>query len=117
MLKPVKWVGGADKEFAKLPKPVKSDFGHGLYLAQKGTKADYAKPLKGFGGAGVLELKADEDGETYRAVYTVQLAGTVYVLAAFHKKAKRGIDLPQHEKDLIRQRLKQAQEIHRRGSG
>lgn len=117
MLEPVVFVGGADKEFSKLPKTVVREFGHGLYLAQKGGKAAFAKPLKGFRGAGVLELVIEEAGEAYRAVYTVQLAGTVYVLAAFHKKAKRGIDLPQHEKDLIQQRLKQAREIHRRASG
>ncbi len=117
MLKKIEWVGGAKGEFESLPKPVKVEFGHGLYLAQKGDKAAFAKVLKGFGNAGVLELRESLDGETYRAMYTVQLSGTVYVLAAFHKKSKRGIDLPQHEKELLQLRLKKAQEIHRRGSG
>jgi phage-related protein len=110
-------IGGAKSEFNSLPKSVVVEFGHGLYLAQKGEKAAFAKVLKGFGNAGVLELREGHDGETYRAIYTVQFEEGVYVLAAFHKKAKRGIDLPQHEKDLIQLRLKQAREIHRRGSG
>lgn len=116
MIKPIIWIGGAQSEFSALPKKVVREFGHGLWLAQKGDKAAFAKVLKGFGSAGVLELRESFDGEAYRAMYTVQLAGTVYVLAAFHKKAKRGIDLPQHEKDLLQQRLKQAREIHRRRS-
>ena len=117
MIKPVIWVSGAKKEFSELPHSVQGDFGHGLYMAQKGEKASFAKPLKGFGGAGVLELRDNLDGETYRAVYTVQFQGTVYVLAAFHKKAKRGIDLPQHEKELIQQRLKDARRMYEGGAG
>jgi hypothetical protein len=30
----------------------------------------FEKDLKGFGGAGVLEIVDDHDGDTYRAVYT-----------------------------------------------
>jgi phage-related protein len=66
--------------------------------------------LKGFGGAGVLEVVDDFDGDTYRAVYTVRFAGVVYVLHAFQKKAKRGIATPKREIDLIEQRLKRARE-------
>lgn len=117
MPKKIVWIGASKSEFLSLPKSVIAEFGHGLYLAQKGEKAAFAKVLKGFGNAGVLELREGHDGETYRAIYTVQFEGIVYVLAAFHKKSRRGIDLPQHEKDLIQLRLKQAREIHRRGSG
>lgn len=51
----------------------------------------------------------DYDTNTYRAVYTVQFAGVVYVLHAFQKKAKRGIATPQQDMDLVKQRLLQAQ--------
>ena len=90
------------------------DFGQGsgqtaaLSEAQLGGKAPYAKPLKGFGGAGVLEIVDDFDGDTYRAVYTVKFAHAVYVLHAFQKKAKRGIATPKSELDLIERRLKRA---------
>jgi phage-related protein len=66
--------------------------------------------LKGFGGAGVLEVVDDFDGDAYRAVYTVRFAGVVYVLHAFQKKAKHGIATPKREIDLIEQRLKRAKE-------
>ena len=78
------------------------------------------KPLSGFGGAGVLEIVDDFDGNTYRAVYTVQLADAVYVLHAFQKKSKKGIATPKPVLDLIRSRLKLAREHHaewRRASG
>ncbi len=68
-----------------------------------------AKPLKGFGGAGVLEIVDSFAGDAYRAVYTVQLATAVYVLHAFQKKSTRGIATPQRELDLVRARLRQAE--------
>jgi phage-related protein len=71
-----------------------------------------AKPLRGFGGAGVLEVVEDHDGDTYRAVYTVRLAGRVYVLHAFQKKSKSGIATPRAEINLIKARLKRAEELH-----
>jgi phage-related protein len=82
--------------------------GGALWEAQCGRKAPYAKPLKGFGGAGVLEVVDDFDGDTYRAVYTVRFAGVVYVLHAFQKKSKRGMVTPRQEIALILQRLQRA---------
>jgi phage-related protein len=75
-----------------------------------------AKPLKGFGGASVMEIIDRHDTNTYRAVYTVQFADVIYVLHAFQKKSKRGIATPQKELDLIRRRLAEAQRLHRQRS-
>jgi len=94
-----------------LPRPVQRVFGYALYAAQCGEKPPEAKPLKGFGGAGVLELVEDYKGNTYRAVYTVRFAGKIYVLHVFQKKAKRGIVMPKREVDLIRERLKRAESL------
>jgi len=77
--------------------------------AQLGEKAETAKPLKGFGGAGVLEVVEDFDGSTYRAVYTVRFSTAVYVLHAFQKKSKKGIATPKKEIDLVKARLKLAE--------
>lgn len=84
--------------------------GYALYLAQMDNKHLDAKPLKGFGGAGVLEIVADHDGDTFRAVYTVRFANAVYALHAFQKKSRRGIATPKREVERIRQRLRRAQE-------
>ncbi len=84
--------------------------GYALHFAQAGDKHPSAKPLKGFRGAGVLEVVEDHDGNAYRAVYTVRLAGAVYVLHAFQKKSKKGAATPKRELDLIRKRLKLAEQ-------
>jgi len=86
--------------------------GTALHWAQLGEKHPDAKPMKGFKGANVLEIVEDYDGDTYRAVYTVRLAETVYVLHAFQKKSKRGIATPKRDVDLIKSRLKDAKAHH-----
>lgn len=73
--------------------------------------------MKGFGGAGVLEVVERDDVNTYRAVYTVRFAGIIYVLHAFQKKSKRGIRTPRQDIDMIKSRLRAAQEHHTQATG
>lgn len=87
-------------------------FGYALFLAQTGKRHPDAKPLKGFGGASVLEVVEDYRSDTYRAVYTVKFPEAVYVLHVFQKKAKHGIATPKQELELIKGRLKRAIEFH-----
>jgi phage-related protein len=96
-----------------MPESVQETFGYALYLAQTGGKAAKAKPLAGFGSAGVLEIVENDSDGTYRAVYTVRFANAVYVLHCFQKKSKSGIATPKIEIDLIQSRLKLA-EAHAR---
>ena len=98
-----------------MPSDVVGVFGFALHLAQSGKKHGDAKPLKGFGGASVLEVVEDHMGDTYRAVYTVKIAGSVYVLHCFQKKSKHGIETPKQDMDLIQERLKAAQ-AHAKGA-
>ncbi|MEQ8968965.1 MAG: type II toxin-antitoxin system RelE/ParE family toxin [Coleofasciculus sp. C1-SOL-03] len=109
-LKPVEWVGSSLEDLKTFPEEVQQVVGYALYLAQCGEKHPSAKPLKGFKGAGVLEVVENFDKDTYRAVYTVKLAGVVYVLHAFQKKSKQGIATPKQEIELIETRLKRAKE-------
>ena len=97
-----------------MPGEVVEVFGFALHLAQTGRKHDQAKPLKGFGGASVLEIVEDHFGDTFRAVYTVKIDDAVYVLHCFQKKSKRGIETPKKEMDIVRERLKAAQ-AHAKG--
>jgi phage-related protein len=108
--KHILWVGSSKKDLMAMPDEVRSAFGFALYLAQQGKKHHNAKPLKGFSGAGVLEVVEDCLGDTFRAVYTVKIAEVIYVLHCFQKKSKRGIETPKQEIDLIRDRLKMAQD-------
>ena len=111
-IKEIEWIGSARKDLQALTLSVRRVFGYALYAVQLGEKPPEAKPLKGFGGAGVLELIEDFKGGTYRAVYTVRFATKVYVLHVFQKKAKHGIATPDHEMDLIRERLKRAEKLY-----
>lgn len=93
-----------------MPSEVIDTFGYALHLAQHGGKHPDAKALKGFGSAGVLEVVENDDGNTYRAVYTVKFDHAIYVLHCFQKKSHKGIATPKQDMDLIRGRLIQAQE-------
>ena len=112
IIKTVVWVGPSRKELKAFPRPVQRAVGLALYAAQLGETPPDAKPLKGLGGAGVLELVEDHRGDTYRAVYTVRFATKIYVLHAFQKKSKHGIATPQKEIELIRARLKWAERLY-----
>lgn len=106
--KPIKWVASAKRDLDAMPEEVKDVFGHAIDLAQAGGKHVDAKPLTGFGSAGVLEVVEDFRSGTYRAVYTVKFAGWVYVLHCFQKKSKSGIKTPREDIELIDARLKAA---------
>src|ERR1700683_253057 len=99
--KSVRWVGTSKDDLRGFPREVRLRVGSALWEAQIGRKASYARPMKGFGSAGVLEIVDDFDGNTFRAVYTVRFAMAVYVLHAFQKKSKRGIATPKAERDTI----------------
>lgn len=112
-MKPLRWVGRSKDDLDAFPGPARREAGYALYLAQNGMKAVKAKPLKGFAGAGVLEVIADHDGNAYRAVYTVKFAEAVYLLHAFQKKSKKGIATPRSHLEIVKQRLTLAAEQHR----
>lgn len=111
-LKPLIWIGTSKSDLIDFPQEVVGAIGYALYEAQKGNKHPSAKPLQGFGGAGVLEVIEDHDGDTFRAVYTVKLAARIYVLHAFQKKSKSGIATPKAIIGLVKARLKRAEEVH-----
>ncbi|RDL14832.1 type II toxin-antitoxin system RelE/ParE family toxin [Serratia fonticola] len=114
-MKPLYWVGSSKKDLQSLPEEVQDVFGYALHLAQAGGKHSQTKPLRRFGGAGVLEVVEDFLTDTYRAVYTVKFGDAVYVLHAFQKKSSAGIATPKPDMDKIRERLKAA-ENHARGA-
>lgn len=111
-LKPLVFVGSSRDDLRELPKEVRTVFGAALHAAQLGGRHDHARPLKGFGGAGVLEVVEDFDGDAFRAIYTVRFKDVIYVLHVFQKKSKRGIETPRHEIDLVWRRLEAAREMH-----
>ncbi len=109
--KPLAWLGSSKKDLMALPVGVRMFFGHALDFAQRGERHDSAKVLKGFGGTGVLEIVEDDQGNTYRAAYTVKFKEAVFVLHVFQKKSKSGISTPKPDMDIIRERLKVAEKL------
>lgn len=106
------WIGSSRKDIQVFPQAVRRAFGLSLFAAQSGEWPAEAKPLQGFGGAGVVELVEDHKGDTYRAVYTVRLAARIYVLHVFQKKSRRGVATPKYDLEKIRERLKVAERLH-----
>ena len=113
-IKPVIWIGTTRADLSRFPEEVKDAIGYALYMAQRGAKHPDAKPLRGFGGAGILEIVVSHAGDAYRAVYAVRLAGRIYALHVFQKKSRSGIKTPKSEIELIKARLKRAEEEHAR---
>ena len=111
VLKPVYWMGSSRKDLRAFPKKVQTEVGHALYAAQQGELDPDAKPLKGFGGAHVIEIVSRFSGDAYRTVYASGFGDAVYVLHAFQKKSTKGIVTPKREMDLIRARLKDAERL------
>lgn len=107
--KPLFWIGRSRDDLQACPDEVQDVIGYALHWAQRGGKSPTAKPLQGFGGAGVLEIVDDYNSDTYRAVYTVRFAGAVYVLHVFQKKSRKGVVTPKQDIDLVKTRLKRAE--------
>ena len=109
--KPLFWAGSSKKDLLALPREVRRFFGHALDVAQTGGQNEKAKVMHGFGDAGVLEVVENDEGGTYRAVYTVRFAEAVFVLHCFQKKSKSGSETPKADMDIIRARLKAAAKL------
>jgi len=109
--RPLLWVASSKRDYREFPSRVQDRFGFELYLVQTGQHPSSAKLLRGL-GSGTVELVEDFDGDTYRAVYTVRFSEAVYILHAFKKKSKRGVKTPQGDIDLVRRRLRDAEQDH-----
>jgi phage-related protein len=107
--RPISWIKAALKDFERFPLEAQSVCLAALTIAAEGGKADIAKPFKGL-GSGILEIALPWHGNAFRVVYAVQIRDEIWVLHAFQKKSTQGIKTPQHEIELIENRLKKLKE-------
>ena len=110
--RPVFYLGSSEDDLKEMPIEVQRTIQVALVHAQLGGKHPKATPMKGFGGASVLEVRVWGIGGTYRAMYTVRFKEAVYVLHAFHKKSKHGKETPAKEISIVKARLKEAELDH-----
>jgi phage-related protein len=108
--RPVSWVKAARKAFDDFPKDTQDEALAALTIAADGGFPSNAKPMKGL-GSGVFEVALRHRTDAYRAVYTVQFEGALWVVHAFQKKSKSGIKTPKQEIDLILERIRRLKEI------
>ncbi|MGO2369703.1 MAG: type II toxin-antitoxin system RelE/ParE family toxin [Serratia sp. (in: enterobacteria)] len=106
------WIASSKKDLLSLPDEVIKSVGFSLHCAQAGLTPSGVKVLKGFQGAGVLEIVEDHDGNTYRAVYTLRFEDTLFVLHCFQKKSKTGVATPKADIELIKSRLNRAKQVY-----
>lgn len=110
VLRPVVWMGNSLRNLQAFPRGAQKLIGDELQLIQFGGMPRDAKPFKGV-GSGVFEIALRFEGDAYRTVLAVQLGERIYVLHAFQKKSKKGIETPKPDVDLIKQRYKEAKEL------
>ena len=115
-MKPISFIGSSQEDIRAFPEEVKDDIGYALFQVQMGETPVCAKRLKGL-GSGVLEIIEDFRGGSYRAVYTVKFEKIVYVLHCFQKKSKQGIKTPPRDMEIIKGRVKRAEEDYKARKG
>ena len=110
ILRGVVWMGDAKNNLREFPEGARKLIGDELQLIQFGGMPRDTKPFKGI-GSGVLEIAVRYDKDAYRTVVAVQLGKKLYVLHAFQKKSKRGIETPKRDIELIKRRYREAKEL------
>jgi len=110
VLRPVVWMGSSKKDLRSFPDGAQKLLGDELQLIQFGGMPRDVKPFKGV-GSGVLEIALRYATDAWRVVLAVQIGRRIYVLHAFQKKSKKGIETPKRDVDLIKKRYAEAQEL------
>ena len=95
----------------ELPEAVRREFGHELFMVEKGEQPDNASPFEGSSGANIMKLVERYDKDTYRCVYTAKLDSGIYVLHAYMKKSKEGKKTLKQIVETVEARYKAALEM------
>ena len=112
-MKELIWIGSSHKDLKEFPPAVSSAIGYALFFAQTGKKHSHTKVFSGMGGAGVIEIRENDQSGTYRLIYTIEIEECVFVLHAFQKKSKSGMATPKNEIEMIKSRLGEARALYK----
>ena len=112
MLKPVEWVGSSKADLKRFPDLLQDRMGFAIYRAQAGLRHRDAKPLRGF-GAGVLEvvraMTATPFGPSTRSASRRRSMSCM----PSRRRPGGGLPTPRKEIDLVRRRLRAAEQHYR----
>lgn len=112
-MKELIFVGTSKEDLLEFPDDVQDKTGYALYLEQMGDKPAKSKVLKGFGSANIREIVDRDASGTYRTVYTVEKPEFIFVVHAFQKKSKSGIETPPQEINKVKLRLKEVDALYK----
>jgi phage-related protein len=112
VLRPIVWLGDSKRNLRDFPDGAQKLLGDELQLIQFSGMPRDAKPFKGV-GSGVFEIALRYASDAYRVVLALQIGSRIYVLHAFQKKSKKGIETPKRDVDLIKRRYAEAKELAR----
>jgi len=108
--RPVVWLGDSKRNLRDFPDGAQKLLGDEIQLIQFGGMPRDAKPFKGV-GSGVVEIALRYSSDAYRVVLALQIGSRIYVLHAFQKKSKKGIETSKRDVELIKKRYAEAQEL------
>ena len=84
------------------PEGVRQNFGFELWQLQLGERPSDYRPLPSI-GAGVYELRDQDERAWYRVVYLSRINDVIYVLHCFEKKSR---EMPRKDFEKAKQRFK-----------
>ena len=82
----VAWEGDSREVLISFPESVKHNFGFYLWQLHQGEKPTNYRPLPSV-GAGVYELRDQDERAWYRVVYLSRINDVIHLLHCFEKKA------------------------------
>ena len=101
-LAPIAWEGDSREVLKGFPEGVRQNFGFELWQLQLGERPSDYRPLPSI-GAGVYELRDQDQRAWYRVVYLSRTNNVIYVLHCFEKKSR---EMPRKDFEKAKQRFK-----------
>jgi phage-related protein len=98
----VVWEGDSRGVLQAFPEAVRQNFGFELWQLQQGENPSDYRPLPSV-GAGVFELRDQDERSWYRVVYLSRIHDVIYVLHCFEKKSR---EMPRRDFEKAKRRLK-----------
>jgi phage-related protein len=100
----VVWEGDSRKILQSFPETARQNLGFDLWRLQQGERPSDFRPLPSI-GAGVYELRDQDERAWYRVIYLSRIRDVIHVLHCFEKKSR---EMPRREFETARRRLQAA---------